>query len=170
MLTEVFMLSIVVAHDRNRVIGRNNQLPWRLPNDLAHVKKTTMGKVLIMGRKTFDSIGRPLPGRINVVLTSDRQWEHNDVKTVHSIDDIFELEKNTDKECIVFGGQVLFEQLLPYVTKIYLTYIDEEFDGDTYFPEINYQEDWILVSKEKGLMDDKNPYHYYFLEYERKNG
>ena len=163
------MFSIVVAHDRKRVIGLNNTLPWRIPADMAHVKQTTMGKVLIMGRKTFDSIGKPLPGRTNVVLTRDQSWSFDGVKVVYSVDEIIQLEKNTDKECVVFGGQVLFEQLLPFVTKIYLTYIDHEFEGDTYFPIKNYEDEWELISSVKGPKDEKNPYDYYFQEYIRKH-
>lgn len=162
------MFSIVVAHDRNQVIGVNNNLPWRIPADMAHVKQTTMGKILIMGRKTFDSIGKPLPGRTNVVLTNDTSWAFDGIKVVHSLDEIHQIEKNTDTECVIFGGQVLFEHLLPYVSKIYLTYIDHDFEGDTFFPIQNYDEDWILISSEKGPKDEKNPYDYYFKEYIRK--
>ena len=163
------MFSIVVAHDRNKIIGVDNRLPWRIPADLAHVKQTTMGKILIMGRKTYNSIGKPLPGRINVVLTKDKEWSVDGVQVVHSVDEIIELEKHTDKECVVFGGQVLFEQLLPYVTKIYLTYIDHEFEGDTFFPIKNYEEEWEMISSVKGPKDEKNPYDYYFQEYIRKH-
>jgi dihydrofolate reductase len=162
------MFSIVVAHDRNQVIGVNNNLPWRIPADMAHVKQTTMGKILIMGRKTFESIGKPLPGRTNVVLTKDPSWAVDGVKVVHSVDEILQIEKDTDTECVIFGGQVLFEQLLPYVSKIYLTYIDHDFKGDTFFPVQNYDEEWKLLSSEKGPKDEKNPYDYYFKEYIRK--
>ncbi|QFK71711.1 dihydrofolate reductase [Pradoshia sp. D12] len=162
------MFSIVVAHDRNRVIGINNNLPWRIPADMVHVKQTTMGKILIMGRKTFESIGKPLPGRTNVVLTKDPSWVVDGVKVVHSVDEILQIEKDTDTECVIFGGQVLFEQLLPYVSKIYLTYIDHHFEGDTFFPVQNYDEEWELLSSEKGPKDERNPYDYYFKEYIRK--
>lgn len=161
------MFSIVVAFDRNRVIGLNNQLPWRLPADLAHVKKTTMGKVLIMGRKTFDSIGRPLSGRVNVVLTNDPSWSHEGVEVFHTKEEIMEFAEQTDKECVIFGGQALFEMFMPYVMKVYLTFIDEEFEGDTYFPPVNFQEGWEQVSSVKGPKDEKNPYDYYFQEYRR---
>lgn len=161
------MFSIVVAYDRNRVIGINNQLPWRLPADLAHVKRTTMGKVLIMGRKTFDSIGRALPGRVNIVLTKDKSWSHEGVQVFHTKEEIIRFAEQSDKECIIFGGQALFEMFMPYVSKIYLTYIDSEFEGDTYFPQVDFEEGWEQLSSVKGPKDEKNPYDYYFQEYRR---
>jgi dihydrofolate reductase len=160
------MLSIVVAYDRNRVIGRNNRLPWHLPNDLAYFKRVTTGKTIVLGRKTFDSIGRPLPNRTNVVLTRSEQFAAAGVTVVHSVDEVLALDSPGVEVCII-GGETLFRAVLPYVRKLYVTFIDEQFEGDTYFPEVNMDE-WQLMSEVKGERDEKNPYDYYFMTYVRE--
>lgn len=141
-------------------------MPWHLPNDLAYFKKTTMGKPIIMGRKTFESIGRPLPGRENIVLTNNQEYKQDGVTVRHSIEDILH-NRADDEELMIIGGATLYEQSLPHVDKMYITYIDEVFEGDTFFPEIN-NEEWELVSEEKGIKDQQNPYDYYFRTYVRK--
>lgn len=160
------MISIVVAMDINRVIGKNNQLPWHLPADLAFFKKTTMGKPIVMGRKTHESIGKPLPGRQNIILTRNKNYEAEGCTVIHSVDEIFSLEKNEQDEICVIGGAEIFKEVLPCADRLYITTIEHEFEGDTYFPPIN-ESDWVLVSKEKGPKDDKNPYDYYFTIYNR---
>jgi dihydrofolate reductase len=161
------MLSIVVAYDRNRVIGRDNRLPWHLPNDLAYFKRVTTGKTVVMGRKTFDSIGRPLPNRTNVVLTRSGHFSAAGVQVVHTVDEVLALDSSSEGEVCIIGGAELFRAVLPYVRKLYVTFIDEQFEGDTFFPEVNLDE-WQLVSEVKGEKDEKNPYDYYFMTYVRE--
>lgn len=160
------MLSIIVAHDRNRVIGKNNQLPWHLPQDLAYFKKVTMGRPVIMGRKTHESIGRLLPGRENIVITRNKNYQADGCMIIHSLNDIRQLEKKFQGEIFIIGGAEIFEKTLHEVDRLYITYIDEEFEGDTFFPEINLNE-WKEISREKGIKDEKNPYDYEFIVYER---
>lgn len=162
------MLSLIVAMDKNNVIGKDNEMPWYLPNDLKHFKETTLGHTMIMGRKTFDSIGRVLPGRKTIVLTRSKQTFPEEVDVIHSIEEIHALQKtNEADELFVIGGGELFKEMLPYADKLYVTVIDEAFDGDVYFPEIDPMI-WEEISREKGLKDEKNMYDYYFLEYSRK--
>lgn len=162
------MLSLIVAMDKNNVIGKNNDMPWHLPNDLKHFKNTTLGHTMVMGRKTFESIGRVLPGRKTIVLTSSEQTFPEGVDVIRSIDEILTLEKkNEDKEVFVIGGGQLFKEMIDHADRLYVTEIDEAFEGDIYFPSIN-KKVWKETSKEKGLKDEKNPYNYYFMTYERK--
>ncbi|AVQ99185.1 dihydrofolate reductase [Oceanobacillus iheyensis] len=160
------MISLLLAMDRNNLIGRNNDLPWHLPKDLRFFKEKTLGNTIIMGRKTFESIGFPLPKRENIVITSSSELE-KEVTCISSVDTIKEWNKmNPEKEYFVIGGGRLFEQVLPFADRMYITLIDEAFQGDTYFPEISY-EDWEETSKVKGEKDESNPYDYYFIQYDR---
>ncbi|ARI77311.1 dihydrofolate reductase [Halobacillus mangrovi] len=161
------MISFIFAMDKNRLIGKENDLPWHIPNDFKFFKDMTWGKTIIMGRKTFESFGKPLPEREHIVITSNREYNREGCKVIHSINEILQLEKNQpDKEWFVIGGSVLFEKMLPYADRMYLTYIDHAFEGDTHFPEYDESE-WKLISETKGKMDDKNPYDYYFRTYDR---
>jgi len=160
------MISIVVAMDKNKVIGKDNQLPWHLPADLAFFKKTTMGKPIVMGRKTHESIGKPLPGRQNIILTRNKNYEGEGCTVIHSVDELYSFEKNDQDEVCVIGGAEIFKEVLPCADRLYITMIEHEFEGDTFFPSIK-DSDWVLVSKEKGPKDDKNPYDYYFTIYNR---
>lgn len=154
--------------DRNRLIGRDNDLPWRLPNDLKFFKSVSTGKTIIMGRKTFESMNGPLPNRENVVLTRDEDFKAEGCKVIHSLDPVFEWNKqNPDKEYLIIGGSHIFEQTLGEADRMYITRIEEDFVGDTYFPPFN-KDEWILTKKEQGKQDDKNPYEYYFCQYDRK--
>lgn len=161
------MISLLVALDKNRLIGRNNDLPWRLPADLAYFKRVTMGHTIIMGRKTYDSIGKPLPGRHNVIMTRNKDFHVEGCTVIHTVDDILAMKESSNEELFVIGGAEIFEMVLPFTDRLYLTEIDEEFEGDTYFPTIN-EEEWQIVSKEKGIKDEKNPYDYFFVVYEKK--
>ncbi|MGR3764741.1 dihydrofolate reductase [Rossellomorea sp. NS-SX7] len=161
------MISFIVAMDSNSAIGKNNELPWHLPADLAFFKRVTMGRPIVMGRKTFDSIGKPLPGRENIVVTRDEQYKANECTIIHSVDEISEIDGGSEKEMFVIGGAEIFKQAFPFADRLYITLIEEEFEGDTYFPPIDLEE-WNLTSREKGPKDDKNPYDYYFLTYDRK--
>ncbi|MCM3718798.1 dihydrofolate reductase [Fictibacillus phosphorivorans] len=159
------MISFVVAMDENRGIGKDNDLPWYLPNDLKHFKKTTMGKPIVMGRKTYESIGKPLPGRENIVVTRDQNYEAEGVTIVHSVDDVLKIKA---EEMCVIGGSEIFKQFLPVADRLYITEIYHTFDADTYFPEINDKE-WKEVSRTAGIVDEKNKYPHDFVEYEKIN-
>ncbi|MBT2759983.1 dihydrofolate reductase [Paenibacillus sp. ISL-20] len=136
--------SLIVAYDQNRLIGSNNQLPWHIPADLQHFKLTTLNKTVVMGRKTFESIGKSLSNRTNLILTSDKSYTAEGCTVLHSIDDILDyVADNLPNETIVIGGSELYTQFLPYVNKMYVTEIDASFVGDSYFPEINPDE-WYL--------------------------
>lgn len=162
------MFSLIVAMDKNRVIGLNNGMPWHLPKDLQYFKERTSGHTIIMGRKTFESLGRVLPNRKHIVLTRSNQSFPEGVELVSTIEEIIQYKRNRPEEqMFIIGGGELFKQMLPYISRMYITKIDEAFEGDVYFPEFQ-KDEWELVSKEKGPMDDRNPYHYYYLVYERK--
>lgn len=162
------MISLLVAMDRNHVIGLNNDLPWHLPDDLRYFKETTTGNTIIMGRKTFDSIGRVLPNRRNVVLTRGTSDFPAGVEVVRDLETIKEWNENyPDEEYFVIGGGDIFNQVLSFADRLYITWIDEDFDGDTFFPEFSLEE-WDLIRKTKGKKDEKNPYDYYYLVYEQK--
>ena len=135
------MISLLVAHDKNRVIGYENKMPWHLPGDLQYFKEMTMGKPIIMGRKTFESIGRPLPGRRNIVITRNKQYNSDGIETVSSLDEALMLTKN-DEEVMIIGGEQIFRLALPLANRLYITKINEEFNGDTFFPSY---EGWQLV-------------------------
>ncbi|WP_210610152.1 dihydrofolate reductase [Priestia flexa] len=158
------MISLIVAMDNNRLIGKENDLPWRLPADLQYFKQTTTGHTIVMGRKTFESIGKPLPNRRNVILTGNKDYHHEGVKVIHSVDDLMSLEEAS--ELFVIGGATVYEQTMNVATRLYVTHIEEAFEGDTYFPEIDSSV-WKEVSKKQGVKDEKNPYVYYFTVYER---
>ena len=158
-------LSIVVAMDDNRLIGSKNQLPWHLPADLAYFKKLTTGKSILMGRKTYDSIGRPLPNRRNIVITRNSNISIPGGVVVSSIDDALELTKD-DLEVMVIGGASLCEQLLPKVNRLYITKIDGEFEGDVFFPKYD-DFDWLEVSCESHPKDNSNAYSYKFIVLDR---
>ncbi|MBH0173403.1 dihydrofolate reductase [Fictibacillus sp. 23RED33] len=158
--------SIIAAMDENRVIGKDNDLPWRLPKDWKYVQKITMGKTIVLGRKNFESIGKALPGRKNIVLTRKKDFSPQDCIVVHSIDKVLKT-CDGDEEVIIFGGEEIYRQFMPMVTKMYLTKIHHAFEGDTFFPDFN-ERDWKEVSRVKGIQDKDNPYIYYFHQYIRE--
>ena len=159
-------LSIVVAMDDNRLIGKNNQLPWHLPADLAYFKKITIGKSILMGRKTYDSIGRPLPKRRNIVITRNLKTSIPWCEVVSSIEEALELIKN-DNEVMVIGGASLCEQLFPRVTRLYITKIDGKFDGNVYFPLFD-ESNWHQIAGEFHPKDRFNSHAFQFITLERK--
>lgn len=156
-------LSILVAHDQQRVIGYKNALPWHIPNDLKHVKQLSTGHTLVMGRKTFESIGKPLSNRKNVVLTRDNNFKPDGVEVIHTIDDIYNLEGHV----FIFGGQTLFEVMIDKVDDMYITVVDGKHQGDTFFPPYTF-EDWTVASSEEGQLDEKNTIPHTFLHLVRK--
>ncbi|WP_080845725.1 dihydrofolate reductase [Cytobacillus gottheilii] len=159
------MISLMWAMDENGVIGKDNQLPWHLPEDLKFFKRTTMGRPIVMGRKTWDSIGRPLPGRENIVITRDRQFTCDDCTVFYSLEEMLTYCSNME-EVFVIGGAEIFKQILPAADRLYITSIHETFEGDTYFPDLDLSQ-WTLQSREQGIKDEKNPYDYEFLIYQK---
>jgi len=160
------LLSLITAMDSNRLIGKNNSLPWHLPADLAFFKATTMGKPVIMGRKTFASIGKALPGRQNIVVTRDSNFDAPDCEVASSIDAAIAIADDTE-EVMLIGGASLYQQTIDKADMIYLTLIHHEFKGDTWFPEIN-PEFWKLVSQDDFEADEKNPFAYSLVKYLRE--
>ena len=162
------MLSIIVAVAKNNAIGKDNKLLWHLPEDLKRFKKLTMNKNIIMGRKTFESLGRVLPNRKHIILCNDMNLIIND-ENVLVLDDISKLDNyiNSKDENFVIGGATIYKLLMPYVSKLYITHIDENFDGDVYFPEID-SNIWKKICEEDGVTNAENPYSYKYVTYIRK--
>lgn len=156
---------------RNRVIGRSNALPWRLPADMAHFKALTTGHPVLMGRKTFESLGRPLPNRTNIVVTRDRQFQPPGGLVAHSIDAALAIAAEHlnagDPEVFVIGGEQLYRQMLPLADRLYPTLVEAEVEGDAWFPELDWQE-WREVDRRVHPVDHKNPHACTFLTLERK--
>lgn len=159
-------ISIIAALAKNRIIGKNNKLPWNLPADLKHFKKLTLGKPIIMGQKTFESIGRPLPGRANIILSLDENFKPQGCIVANSIEEVLKILEH-EKEIMIAGGASIYKQFLPLANKMYLTLIDANFEGDTYFPEFNW-EDWEVIERIENQSDKENPYKYTFLTLQRK--
>lgn len=156
------MISIIVAMSKNRVIGNNNSLIWKLPADLKRFKELTTGNTIIMGRKTYESIGKTLPNRQNIIVTRDESYSVNGCETAPSIEKAIEMS-NSENIFIIGGGEI-YSQSLSISDKIYLTLIHKEFEGDTYFPEIG--DEWIKVNREDHQSDE---YNYSFIDYEKYN-
>lgn len=162
------VISLVVAMDRNRLIGRNNGLPWHLSADLKHFKAVTLGKPIVMGRKTFESIGRPLPGRRNIVISRNPAYRAPGCEVFAGLDEV--LAALTDvEEVSVIGGAEIFKQALPLADKMHLTVIDHAFEGDAWFPEYDERE-WRCTATEAHRHDDeRGSFTYRFLTLERNN-
>lgn len=160
------LVSIIAAMDRNRLIGNNNQLPWHLPADLAHFKKLTIGKPIIMGRKTFESIGRPLPGRTNIVLTRAETFQAEGVLVANSLRQALEHAAVAD-EAMIIGGSAIYELALPRADRLYITYVENSYQGDAWFPEIDSAK-WEIVAIEQHAADQENLSAMKFVTYQRK--
>lgn len=159
-------IALIVAMAQQRVIGKDNDMPWHLPADLAHFKETTLGKPIIMGRKTFASIGRPLPGRTNVIMSRDQQYAPAGVTVVASPEEA--LAKVSDaEEVMVIGGEQIFELFLPLADTLYLTFIDADLEGDTWFPDWQQYGQWQECSRVHRDADAKNAYALDFVTLER---
>ncbi|MEJ2417973.1 MAG: dihydrofolate reductase [Exilibacterium sp.] len=164
-------LALIVAMAENRVIGRDNQLPWHLPNDLKYFKKMTLGKPIIMGRKTFESIGKPLPGRRNIVVTRQSDWRREGVQVGHTLEQAVSLAKQIaaaegNSEMLIIGGAALYRESLPLADRLYMTKIHEMVEGDAFFPPLK-EEDWCELSREDCNSDANNPYNYSFVVLQR---
>ena len=164
-------IALIWAMSRNRVIGRNNALPWHLPGDLKYFKRVTMGKPLIMGRKTHESIGRPLPGRANIVISRNPDYQAEGVKVVQSLDEAIRLAENIAlidgaEEAIVMGGAEIYALALPHADRLYMTQVHAEVDGDAYFPEVDIEQ-WHELGRDDFSAEGPNPYDYSFVVLER---
>ncbi|MFA0447752.1 diacylglycerol kinase [Vibrio breoganii] len=158
------IVSMIAAMANNRIIGKDNQMPWHLPADFTWFKKCTMGKPVIMGRKTYESIGRPLPGRHNIVISRDAELTIEGVTTVTSIESALEVVTD-EPEVMIIGGGSIYEHCLPMAHKLYLTYIDLEVDGDTQFPD--WGEGWKQIHLEQYFSDEKNAHDMQFVVLEK---
>ena len=160
-------LSIIVAMDDNQLIGKDNGLPWHLPADLGDFKKTTTGKTVLMGRKTYESIGRPLPNRRNIVISRNSAFEAPGCEVVESIDQALALAQD-DPEVMVMGGASFYQQMLPQVDRLYITQIEGSFEGDAYFPVFD-RDAFVETKRETHQPDEKNPHTYHFTILERQS-
>ena len=158
------IISMIAAMADNRVIGKDNQMPWHLPADFAWFKRSTMGKPIVMGRKTYDSIGRPLPGRLNIVVSRDETLKIEGVTTATSVEQALELVGDVE-EVMIIGGGSIYAHCLPKVDKLYLTHIDLAVDGDTQFPD--WGKGWTQSYSETFKADDKNKHDMEFVILER---
>jgi dihydrofolate reductase len=171
------IISLIAAISRNNVIGRDNKLMWDMPADMKHFRDTTSDHTVIMGRKTFESIGRPLPKRMNIVITRDTSYSREGLYTVNSLEEALrlasleqgkEFEQNQDEvEVFIIGGGEIYKQAMDKADKLYITIIDAELDGDSYFPEID-ENKWKVSSREDHPADEENPMPYAFVTYIKK--
>lgn len=159
-------ITLIAALARNGVIGRNNQVPWKIPGEQAYFKRMTMGHPIVMGRKTWESIGRPLPGRRNVVVTRNRQLVAPGAEAVASLDEALTQTGDAD-EIFIIGGGELYAQALPRAHRLLLTEIDAEFEGDAFFPVFDRSQ-WLETSRERYLPTQDQPFRYSFVVYERR--
>ncbi len=157
------MIKIIVAMSKNRVIGNNNSLIWSLPNDLKRFRKLTTGNTVVMGRKTYESIGKTLPNRRNIIITRNENLSiDDDCEIVNSLEEALLLCNNN---CFIIGGGEIYKQSMSLADKLYITYVDGDLEGDTKFPELG--SNWVEVVKEDFNIDEKHQYNYSFVEYER---
>ncbi|WP_252234748.1 dihydrofolate reductase [Clostridium sp. ZS1] len=162
------MLSIIVAIAKNNVIGNDNKLIWHISEDLKRFKEITSGKTIVMGRKTFESLPGVLPNRKHIILTRDKNFKVNSecVEIIYDFDELLNKYKNSDDEVFIIGGGEIYKQLLPYSNKLYLTKINKDFDGDTYFPQINYN-DFKIDYESDVITDEKSKLEYNFINLSR---
>ncbi len=158
-------ISIIVAMDTNYLIGKDNKLLWHIPEDLAYFKKHTIGKTVLMGRKTHQSIGFPLPNRKNIIISRDTKFKVHGCEVVHSVDDVLALD---DDEIMVAGGASVYEQMLPYTNRLYITEVRGKFEGDSYFPKFD-RKNWLQVSKTPLKTNIKNNCKYRFIVLDKDN-
>lgn len=156
------MISLIVAHDENYVIGLNNEMPWHLPGDLQYFKEQTLGKPIIMGRKTFESIGRPLPGRRNIVITRNAAYSQQGVEIVSSLEEALALVGDVP-EIMIIGGEQIFKLALPIANRLYITKIANQFVGDTFFPKYD---GWVQVSAREPV-EAPDGYTFQYLIFEK---
>ena len=156
------MIKIIVATSKNKVIGNNNELIWKLSSDLKRFKELTTGHPVVMGRKTYESIGKPLPNRRNIIITRNLEYEVNGCEVVSSLEEALLI---TNNDCFIIGGGEIYNQSIELADRIYLTLVHKEFEGDTRFPELG--KEWAKMSRKDFEADEKNEYDYSFIEYDR---
>ncbi len=159
-------ISIIVAISENGVIGKSNSLIWHLPADLKHFKQLTVGHHIVMGRKTFESIGKPLPQRTSIIVSRNNDFKADNCFVVNTLEDAFSIAKN-DSEIFIIGGGEIYKNSIEFANKLYITEIHQSFDGDTFFPDIEWK-NWELIDEIDNKIDDKNKYHYVFKTYIKK--
>ena len=161
------IISIIAGMDKNRLIGQGNRLPWRLPADMKHFRRHTLGKPVLMGRKTFESIGKPLPQRTNIILTHDLNYRAEGCIITHSIEEALDAATGSE-ETMIIGGASIYELFFPFTNRLYLTYVHDCFEGDVYFPAFDLA-DWQEVKRVDRQPDKKNPHPYSFLFLHRRS-
>ncbi|RJE75668.1 diacylglycerol kinase [Pseudoalteromonas sp. MSK9-3] len=161
------IISMIAAMAHNRVIGQDNKMPWHLPADLQHFKRITLNKPVIMGRKTFESIGRPLPNRRNIIISRNSDYYAEGIEVVTSADAALELAAGTE-EVMIIGGGLVYEQFLPLCERLYLTFIDLHVEGDTRFPDYEEVADWAVVDTQSHEPNEKNKCSYKFVTLQKK--
>jgi dihydrofolate reductase len=165
-------VALIAAFAQNLVVGINNSLPWHLPEDLKYFKRTTSGKAIIMGRKTYESIGRPLPNRTNIVVSRNPNFSAEGVVMVTSLEEAVKHAENVNmingvEEVMIIGGAAIYQASLPMADRLYLTHVHANVEGDAYFPKIDLEQ-WEQVSREDFNKDESNPYDYSFSVYDKK--
>ena len=160
-------ISLIVAMSQNRVIGRDNKMPWHLSADLKRFRAITMNSPILMGRKTFESIGKPLDGRANLILSKQENYQPQGCRVFQSLENALEIAKTLGDELFIIGGATLYEMTLPLAQKLYLTQIQTEFEGDTFFPNFDLN-DWNEITREQIEHDEKVDFSYCFLTLEKK--
>ncbi|TCV12271.1 dihydrofolate reductase [Sphingobacterium alimentarium] len=158
-------ITLIVAAAENNAIGKDNKMPWHLPNDFKYFKKNTLEHSVVMGRKTFESIGKPLPERRNIILTRDMNYTHEEVDVANSVQEVQNYCRD-EREIFIIGGAEIYKQTLPLADKVLLTRVHTTINGDAYFPEL-LDHEWNLVSAEKHEKDEKHAFDYTFEVYER---
>ena len=159
-------ITLVAAIASNNVIGKENSLPWSIPEDLKRFKQMTSGHTILMGRKTFDSIGRPLPNRQNIVMTKDENFEREGIKVINGLDEALELIKKSNEDVFVIGGSKIYELFEPVANSLAITRILKDFEGDAFFPDINW--DLWQIEKEENFFDEKSNIECKLIEYSKK--
>lgn len=161
------MISLIAAIGKNNELGKGNTLLWHMPADMKYFTKTTLLHPVVMGRKTFESIGKPLSNRRNIVITRDLSYKKEGIEIKHSLNEVLDLFPDNNEEIFIIGGAELYKQTIPIADKLYITHIDaEDRDADTFFPEINKKE-WQEIFREEHEPDEKNAYRYAFVNYEK---
>lgn len=164
------MIKILVACDENRVIGKDNQLIWHLPADLKRFKSLTTGHVILMGRKTYESIGKPLPNRTTIVITRQVDFQAEGTITAHSVEEaILKAKSLTREDIFIVGGAEIYSLSLALADQLLVTQLHDIFEGDAFFPEIS-SDIWEIVDRERGLTDEKNPFQYSYITYQKIHG
>lgn len=158
-------ITLIVAAAENNAIGKDNQMLWHLPNDFKYFKKQTLNHSVVMGRKTFESIGKPLPERRNIVITRNPDWMADDVDVANSLDEVLTYCRD-EREIFIIGGANIYKQALPLASKVLLTRVHTNIDGDAYFPTLE-PKDWDLVGSERHQADERHAYDYTFEVYEK---